>query len=147
MTTLMTVSFAVPCVHSSPDQLLKIGLERPYLLGSENQGHSSSFWQDSETRPLNGTGALARDLIQALEMLTGREDLRFLTLRLWADIVPAKGLLRQRRAWCPACDAEWRRAGAVIYEPLRWTLAPVTACPRHRQRLQQACPCPDCRPP
>lgn len=122
-------------------------LGRPYLLSAENRGRSSSFWQDSETRALNGTGTLARDLVRALETLTGRDDLRFLTLRPWAEVVPVKGLLRHRRAWCPACYTEWRQAGAVIYEPLLWVLAPVTACPRHRRRLQQACPYRDCRPP
>lgn len=120
-------------------------LGRPYLLSPEQQGRSSSFWQDSETRALNGTGILARDLVQVLEKLTGRDDLRFLTLRPWAEVVPVNGLLRRRRAWCPACYAEWRQAEAIIYEPLLWTLAPVTACPRHRCRLRQMCLYPDCR--
>jgi hypothetical protein len=122
-------------------------LGRSYLLSPEHKGRSSSFWQDSETRALNGTGSLARDLVQVLETLTGRDDLRWLTMRPWAEVVPVKGLLRRQRAWCPACYEEWCQTGAVIYDPLLWTLAPVTACPRHRRHLEQACPHPDCRRP
>jgi len=128
------------------DEILPL-LGRSYLLGPGNRGRSSSFWQDSETRALNGTGTLARDLVRALETLTLRDDLRLLTMRPWAEVLPVKGLLRRRRAWCPACYEEWHQAGAVLYEPLLWTLAPVTACPRHQCRLQQVCPHSDCRRP
>lgn len=131
--------------HLVEEEILPL-LGRSYLLGPLNRGHSS-FWQESESRPLNGTGRLARDLVRVLETLTLRDDLRFLTLRPWADVVPMKGLLRRQRAWCPACYAEWHEAGTEIYEPLLWALAPVTACPRHRRRLQQTCPYPDCQRP
>lgn len=122
-------------------------LGRAYLLSPENTGRSSSFWQDSETRALNGTGTLARDLVRVLETLTGREDLRWLTLRPWTEVVPVKGLLRRQRAWCPACYQEWRQTEKVIYDPLLWTLELVIACPRHQRRLAHACPYPDCRRP
>ncbi|GAC1437232.1 MAG: TniQ family protein [Chloroflexota bacterium] len=120
-------------------------LGRSYLLSAEGMGRSSSFWQQSETRALNGTGTLARDLVQVLETLTLREDLRWLTLRPWAEVLPVKGLLRRQRAWCPACYQEWQQTGAVTYEPLLWTLAPVTCCLRHQRRLQHTCPHPACR--
>jgi len=126
------------------DEILPL-LGRSYLLSPGNKGRSSSFWQESETRALNGTGTLARDLVRVLETLTRRDDLRWLTMRPWAEVLPVKGLLRRQRAWCPACYEEWRQTGAVIYDPLLWTLASVTACSRHRCRLEQACPHPDCR--
>ena len=120
-------------------------LGRPHLLGPVNRG-VSAFWQ-RETRAVNGTRTLAHDLVQALEALTLRHDLRFLTLLTWAEVVPPRGLVRPTRAWCPACYDEWQRAGQVVYEPLLWALTAVTACPRHRRRLRLACPHADCGRP
>jgi transcriptional regulator with XRE-family HTH domain len=118
-------------------------LGRPYLLGPVNRG-LSAFWQ-RDSAALNGTRRLAHDGVQVLEGLTLRHDLRFLTLVPWGEVLPAKDLLRPVRAWCPACYEEWGQAGQGIYDPLLWSLAVVTACPRHRQRLQQVCPHPDCQ--
>jgi hypothetical protein len=126
------------------DEILPL-LGRAYLLGPAHAGRTSSFWQDSEARALNGTGTLARDVGRVLERLTRRDDLRLLTMRPWAEVVPVTGLLRRHRAWCPVCYEEWRQAGQVIYEPLLWTLAAVTVCPRHQRRLHQVCPHPACR--
>lgn len=104
----------------------------------------SAFWS-KESRALNGTRTLASDWVQALETLTLRSDLRFLTLLTLADVLTPGGLLRPTRAWCPDCYQEWCEAGQVIYEPLLWALRVVAACPRHRRRLLTQCPHPDCR--
>jgi transcriptional regulator with XRE-family HTH domain len=126
------------------EELLPL-LGRAYLVGAVNLGRSA-FWQ-GQTQTLNGTRHLARDAVDVLETLTLRTDLRFLTMQPWAEVLPAKGLVRRQRAWCPACYEAWRQAGQEIYEPLLWTLLPVVACPRHRRRLQQRCPHPDCQRP
>ncbi|HEX5415751.1 MAG TPA: helix-turn-helix domain-containing protein [Chloroflexota bacterium] len=118
-------------------------LGRPYLLNPQNTGLSAFFRHHN--RALNGTGRMARDMVQVLDMLTRRTDLRFLTMQTWAEVVPSQGLLRRPRAWCPACYEEWHEAGQVIYEPLLWTLAPITACVRHQRRLQHNCPNPTCQ--
>lgn len=68
-----------------------------------------------------------------------RGELRFLTMLTWAEALPGRGLIRGNRAWCPACYEEWYRAGQIVYDPLLWSLAPVTACLRHRRRLRQTC--------
>lgn len=99
----------------------------------------------NKTHAHSGLGTLARDLVRALETLTGRHDLHFLTLLPWAEVLSTQQLQRRTRAFCPACFEEWRQAGQVIYEPLLWTLAPIVACPRHQQRLRLTCPFPDCR--
>jgi transcriptional regulator with XRE-family HTH domain len=106
----------------------------------------SAFWT-TDARALNGTGRIARDWARAAATLTSRPDLRCLTLLSWREVLPARGLLRRVRAWCPSCYEEWRGSGQVVYEPLRWALAVVTACPRHRRRLRLACPHPSCRQP
>jgi hypothetical protein len=104
----------------------------------------SAFWT-TDSRALNGTGTIARVWSQALATLTGRPEIPHLTLLIWRNVLPSRGLLRRVRAWCPACYEEWRTTGAIVYDPLRWTLAVVTACPRHRRALRQACPQPRCR--
>ncbi|MBI4496626.1 MAG: TniQ family protein [Chloroflexi bacterium] len=119
-------------------------LGRAHLAQSRNLGLLSAFWRN-ETRALNGTRTLAHNMVQGLEALTGRQGLRFLTLLTWTEVLPVQQLQRRSRAWCPHCYEEWRQAKQTVYEPLLWSLAPVTICPRHRRLLQGICPYPDCR--
>jgi endogenous inhibitor of DNA gyrase (YacG/DUF329 family) len=121
-------------------------LGRPHLADAGNANLLTAFWRN-ETRALNGTRTLARNLVQALETLTGRRDLRFLTLVSWTEVLPIQQLQKHIRAWCPSCFTEWRESGRVVYDPLVWTFAPVTFCPQHGQRLRVVCPFPDCRRP
>ena len=121
-------------------------LDRPHLATTLDQSLLSAFWRN-ETRALNGTRTLAQSLVRALEHLTGRRDLLFLTMLPWAEVLPAYHLQRPSRAWCPACYETWRQAGQPVCEPLIWTLRSVTACPRHRRRLRSICPYPDCDRP
>ncbi len=106
-------------------------------------GRLHNFWKS--TQSLNGTLAWAEAWVQTLEALTLRNDLRFLTLLTWTEVLPSRNLLRPTRAWCPVCYEEWRRAEQVVYEPLLWTLEVVEACPRHHRRLQTRCPYKDCQ--
>jgi hypothetical protein len=121
-------------------------LGRPHLAETRDPALLSAFWRN-ETRALNGTRLLARHLVDALATLTGRTDLRFLTLLTWSEILPLQQLQRPTRAWCPACFAQWLQAGQTVYEPLLWSLVPLIACPGHGQRLRTVCPYPDCRRP
>jgi len=121
-------------------------LGRSHLADARNANLLTAFWRN-ETRALNGTQTLARNLVKALEALTGRRDLRFLTLLTWNEVLPRRQRQKPTRAWCPSCFAEWRQSGRVPYDPLVWTLAPVTFCPQHRQPLRVVCPFPDCRRP
>ena len=92
------------------------------------------------TGAVNGTGTMALDLLQALETLTLRNDLRFLTLISWSNVFPQRKLLRPVRAWCPACYEEWRSTQQVIYEPLIWSIEEVTLCLHHKKHLHFQCP-------
>ena len=56
-------------------------LKRDYL-SNPLSNCLDSFWIEA-ARALNGTGVLAQDWAQALERLTLRTDLRFLTLQPW----------------------------------------------------------------
>jgi transcriptional regulator with XRE-family HTH domain len=101
--------------------------------------------QARHTESFNGTAQKrAGAAVYALECLTLQGSLRFLTLLTWEGAFPAHKLLRQTRAWCPACFEEWRRTEQVIYEPLLWTLQVVTRCVRHQCELCVTCPHPEC---
>ena len=82
----------------------------------------STLW--TSARAMHGTQKVARDWVSLLERLTGRQDLRCLTWLGWAHAIDAKHLIRATRAWCPACYADWRSQGTVVYEPLLWAAAP-----------------------
>ena len=104
--------------------------------------HLTRFWKQSTT--LNGTSATSSAWVQALEQLTLRSDLRFLTMLTFADVLSSRGLLRCTQAWCPACYEKWREADQVIYQPLLWALEVIQVCPHHGLRLQLRCPYADC---
>ncbi|MGB3208832.1 MAG: TniQ family protein [Crinalium sp.] len=89
---------------------------------------------------LNGTGLAVAKLVQALEELTYRRDLSFLTMLTWADVIPKRGLINKVKAWCPVCYEEWRINRQVIYDQLLWILKLITVCPIHYCRLQNQCP-------
>lgn len=95
-------------------------------------------------RALNGIGLLAEEWTQALEQLTLRRDLRYLTLLPWAKTLTPQRLLKFNRAWCPECYLDWRADGRPIYEPLLWSVSAVALCSCHQRHLVQICPYPDC---
>ena len=121
-------------------------IRRPHLGDSRHANLLNAFWR-SETRALNSTRSLARRMVHGLEEETGRRDLRFLTLLTWTEVLPVYQLQKTTRAWCPGCFQDWRDHGQPIYDPLVWTLAPVTVCARHRRPLLTICPSPECRRP
>ena len=99
-----------------------------------------AIYGQESVRALNGTRLGALQLVRALETLTLRTDLRFLTMLSWAEVFPVLGLLKHGQAWCPLCLEEWLENKTVIYLPLLWTLNVVKVCPYHHQPLQSQCP-------
>lgn len=79
-------------------------------------------------------------LVQILEQLTFRNDLRFLTMLPFKDVLSQRNLMRHSKAWCSTCYEEWRKADQVIYEPLLWSIKCVSRCPLHNQPLHLRCP-------
>ncbi len=89
---------------------------------------------------INGVKSAAMEMLKSLEQLTLRDDLRFLTLTKWSEILPTRGLLRPKKAWCPQCIDEWNLHKKPIYEPLIWFIKEVEICNIHETRLQTYCP-------
>lgn len=98
------------------------------------------FVRVNAARAINGMGVTAAACIQALELLTLRTDLRWLTALTWQGIFTTRYWLRPARAWCPACFESQRREERTVFEPLLWTLRVVTVCPIHKRALVAVCP-------
>ena len=90
-------------------------------------------------KAINGIGVIAKDWVTALQNLTLRSDLNFLTMIPWTDVFTHRNLLRPSRTWCPTCYQDWRSAGLQVYEPLLWTFRDLAVCTKHQRRLISQC--------
>jgi hypothetical protein len=118
--TLVSTELVVRIAH---------GVDQPHKIVKRKQPHA-------RMATINGVTPLAASWVRVLESLTHRRDLRSLTMLAWANVLPCKGLLRYKRAWCPEC----LRGQATAYEPLLWCIKAAEACPRHRRMLNSRCP-------
>ena len=117
-------------------------LNKNHLRNSEARSNKNAILANSFRTlapAVNGHGVTAETYISALQNLTMRDDLRYLTMLPWRGIISHRHLIRPKRAWCPACYEEWNNNGDTIYEPLIWSLAVITICVRHRQQLRSRC--------
>lgn len=92
-----------------------------------------------QIKTINGVGNTATDHVKALEQLTLRQDLIYLTLLPWREVLSERRLSRSFRVWCPECFEDRRRAGRPVYEQLLWTLQVIEICPRHNTILESTC--------
>lgn len=78
-------------------------------------------------------------VVTALEELTLRQDLRYLTLLPLQSLLSLRHVFHTEQLWCPGCYQESRDLKAFFYEPLLWALDIVNVCPRHQCYLQLWC--------
>lgn len=92
---------------------------------------------------MNGLGRYAELFVSAMEKLTGRSDLRHLTLLPWQNLFPhnGQGLLARHRQWCPVCLHEQEQRGSMTTFPLVWSFEAYRICCSHSVPLEQYCPC------
>lgn len=83
---------------------------------------------------LNGASASTTVTISALEVLTGRRDLRATTFSALADGIELRSAFRRFRAWCPACMSE-----GEPYDRLAWSLSAWQTCAIHHIPLRDRC--------
>jgi transcriptional regulator with XRE-family HTH domain len=117
-------------------------LNKNHLRNSEARSNKKAVLANSFRTlapAVNGHGIIAETYVGALEKLTMRDDLRYLTMLPWRGIISYRHLIRPKRAWCPACYEDWNSNGDMVYEPLIWSLAVITICVRHRRRLYSRC--------
>ncbi len=116
-----------------------------YQKGQPVYDQLTTFWKRSAM--LNGTCSTASNWVHTIEQLTQRNDLRFLTMLIFANVLSWRELVRPTQAWCPLCYEEWRKRGQVIYQPLIWQLSVIDNCPQHQAPLYLQCLYKDCGRP
>ena len=121
---------------------------RPFGPFVPRDGKTKSHGFRGRACSANGWGKSANRWVGALERATRQTNLRFLTLLPFEDVFSHGGLFRPTRSWCPACYEDWRCTGAIIYEPLLWTIRSATVCLRHGCPLEEVClSCHETMPP
>ncbi len=115
------------------------------LLDQQYTPEAVKFVFSRKSHVLNGISPWTARAIFALEKLTGRNELSFLTMWIFNTVLSICCLMRSVQAWCPLCYHEWRQAGQRVYTPLLWALQAITVCPHHNQPLHVRCPNQACQ--
>ncbi len=132
--------------HCVTPKKLIMGEIAPLIMSDKYQSEMlsknvSTLFGNSDAKPaINGMRDMTESLTVALESLTLREDLRYLSCLTWKGIIRERGLFRQHKAWCPQCFEQWRQENKSIYEPLLWSFKDVNYCSQHHGQLVDRCP-------
>jgi hypothetical protein len=130
-------------LHNMTTGLLVSKLITPFIdkmyLNNINIKGGDGFYKSSNA--INGTGIIANDFIMAMEMLTMKPNLIDTTFIKYNLILPTRGLLKNKKSWCPLCLENMREEGIEkVYFPLKWTLQLYEVCPMHKLSLVSRCP-------
>lgn len=88
---------------------------------------------------INENSPVTIEYCNTLEILTGRHDLRSLTMLNWQGVF-SKKLFSRYRKWCPICLNKMKSNSKIIYEPLIWYISDIKKCEVHEVVLQDQCP-------
>lgn len=108
----------------------------------------ASGWPERKKRPfrgfdkfghLDGAGQVAREWVELLQKLTGRNDLRYLTLLSAAGVARFDGAGRNQGARCIECIREEVESGRPCYEQLCWALGDYKLCLKHIVLVAERC--------
>jgi len=111
------------------------------LVSSWRRLNTRSFVNDWFINAMSGFGQNAADWSRALNLLTGREDLQYLTLIHLQDLLSNFLLASKCGRYCPQCYAEDVSRETDCYNRLLWTFDIVKACPIHELELMEGCSC------
>lgn len=89
---------------------------------------------------LNSMEKRAAQWVRHLAVLTGYENLSWLTWLPWRNFLIWQGLVQPLAVWCPLCYQERRANDQPIYTPLIWGTQAVEVCPVHNVLLVSHCP-------
>ncbi|MEO0844963.1 MAG: TniQ family protein [Cyanobacteria bacterium J06648_1] len=121
-------------------EIAPVVLGEPYHLGILSKNVITLFGNSDAKPAINGMREMTRSLIEALEQLTLRRDLRYLSLLNLERSNQRARLIPPAKAWCPQCFETRRRENKPIYEPLLWSFKDVNYCLEDNCRLCNRCP-------
>ena len=156
--SLKPIGLEMPFIESLSSYLLRLATEHcvtpkklimgeiaPLIMGNQYapemlSKNASTLFGNSDAKPaINGMRDMRRSLVDALEQLTLRQDLRYLSCLTYQGVIKDRSLFRQNKAWCPECFEEWQQENKPIYEPLLWSFKDVNYCPNHNCQLSDRC--------
>lgn len=91
-------------------------LNKDYLKRGIKHG-GNSFYKGSKT--LNSFSENALNIVNVLEKLIGRKDLKKLTLLDFSEMFSNRNLLNNELSWCPKCLKDLKEKNKLYY-PLIW---------------------------
>ncbi|MCZ8494035.1 TniQ family protein [Priestia megaterium] len=94
---------------------------------------------------LNGNNSKVEKFVEALEQKLLNNNLKYLTLIPFKQIIHGKELFKKRTQWCIKCYKEMKSKGESFHEPLIWYFAEVKICPKHLIKLIEAPYCKNCQ--
>ena len=123
----------------SPRDLIR--LEFMWRFSRQEGIRSSGFFREY-SKTLNSVGEYASGFVRLAEELTGRGELRYLTLLPWRGVIPdvGTGLLATEPKWCGQCLAQQRDSKQDRNTPLAWSLHLYDVCATHGARMTNRCP-------
>lgn len=118
-----------------------IRLEFMWRYGKQEGIRSSGFFKEY-SKTLNSVGEYACGFVRLAEELTGRSNLRYLTMLPWRGVIPdvGTGLLAAEPKWCGQCLVQQRGSKKDRYTPLAWSLHLYDTCAVHGARMMDRCP-------
>jgi hypothetical protein len=131
--------------HCLPLKKLIMGEIAPAIMGEKYHSemlskNASTLFGNSDAKPaINGMRDMTKSLVNALEQLTLRQDLQYLSYLTYQGIIKERGLFRQHKAWCHKCFEEWQQENKPIYESLLWSFKDVYYCLKHNCQLCDRC--------
>ncbi|MEO2077830.1 MAG: helix-turn-helix domain-containing protein [Bacillus sp. (in: firmicutes)] len=93
----------------------------------------------AQVKYINGNSPISFDYVAALEELTTRKDLIYLTMILWSGLFSTTKVIGDHRKWCPICLEEFKNKGTNVYEPLLWCIKDIEICDIHHVKLEDKC--------
>ena len=97
-----------------------------------------NYFSYTISKYINGSNNISVEYSRILEILTGRDDIRYLNLSVWGEIFQ-ENIIDNYRKWCPVCLEEWYSKSMTIYEPLIWGIKEVNKCDLHNILLESNC--------
>lgn len=136
------ISYLVRLAHAhcmSPRDLIRLEFMWRY---SRQGGIQSSGFFNEYSKTLNSVGDYASGFVRLAEELTGRNDLQYLTMLPWHEVIPdvGTGLLAREPKWCRQCLADQRDRKWHSYFPLSWSFDLYKVCTLHGVRMVDRCP-------
>lgn len=125
-------------IHNLPIAIFIKNLIAP-LLSSIKGGYTRSKKYQELSKYINGNTTLTTTYISAIEKLTCRNDISYLTMNNWKGILQ-NNIIDNHRKWCPHCINKMKSESNIVYEPLIWYMAGLNKCDIHEIKLHNKCP-------